>query len=59
MTGNRTYIMLVGAIVIQILNVFGFKDVTGDQLNAALEVAFLIGAWIFHQLHRSPEIKKP
>ena len=52
MQGYRTYIMLLGAIIIQILNVFGFKDVTGDQLNAALEVAFLIGAWIFHQVHK-------
>jgi len=52
MSGYRTYVMLIGAAIIQVLNIFGFKDVTGDQLNAALEVGFLIAAWIFHQLHK-------
>ena len=50
--GYRTYIFLVAALLMQVLRTFGFDAVTSEELNAAVEVLLVIGAWIFHALHK-------
>ena len=52
LSGYRTYIMLACGVIVQVLNQLGFADVTGDQLNAAISTLLLIGAWVFHKLHK-------
>jgi hypothetical protein len=51
MKGYRTYLFLIAAFVMQVLNVFGFTEVTGEELNKAIEVFLLIGIWIYHRVH--------
>ena len=53
MTGYRTYITLGCLFLVQLLNTFGFEEVTGEQLNAAINVILVIGAWIFHKVHQT------
>ena len=52
MTGYRTYIFLGAALLMQVLRTFGFDEVTDDQLNTAIEILLVIGAWIFHAVHK-------
>jgi len=53
MTGYRTYIFLFAAFVMQVLNAFGFNEVTGEELNAGISAFLLIGIWIYHKLHKA------
>lgn len=55
MTGYRTYITLACLFFVQLLNTFGFEEVTGEELNAAINVILIVAAWVFHKLHKPEE----
>jgi len=52
MTGYRTYISLVAIIVHQVLNVFGFTEITGEALSVAIDTIATICAFVFHKIHK-------
>ena len=50
--GYRTYIFLAAALLMQVLRTFGFDEVTTEEVNVAIETLLVVGAWIFHALHK-------
>jgi len=50
MKGYRTYLTVIVLIIHQLLNAFGFNEVTGDQLSITIDVILGIAAFIFRAL---------
>ena len=54
LTGYRTYIAAAVIIIHQILNAFGFTEVTGESLSVAVDVILAIFVFIFRKLSNKP-----
>ena len=57
LNGYRTYISAAAIMVIQVLNMFGFKDVTGEQLNDALTIIATILVFVFRMKAKPSPVK--
>jgi len=50
LSGYKTYLTAMVIIIHQILNAFGFKEVTGEQLSIAVDVILAIFVFIFRKV---------